>query len=118
MPVKELEETLDELYQIDGVEACILYRIDGTPIALRTPGYDENLLEIMFWLKNHVKYVMMGMEKEGFEGTEFIYKKHRIMVYATSKSSVLVTIIEPEAHLQLTSLEITRATTMIGECMS
>jgi predicted regulator of Ras-like GTPase activity (Roadblock/LC7/MglB family) len=45
---QRLEETLDDLYEIEGVEACILYRIDGVPITLRSHGYKEHLLETMF----------------------------------------------------------------------
>ena len=53
---KRLEETLDELYEIEGVEACILYRIDGVPISLRTPGFREHLLDTMFWLEKQIKH--------------------------------------------------------------
>ena len=52
---KGLEETLDELQEIEGVEACILYRIDGVPITLRARGYKEHLLETMFWLEKQIK---------------------------------------------------------------
>ena len=55
---KRLDETLDELYQIEGIEACILYRIDGVPVSLRVPGYREHLLETMFWLEKHISQVL------------------------------------------------------------
>ncbi|VVB84176.1 Uncharacterised protein [uncultured archaeon] len=112
--VKGVEETLDQLYEIEGVEACILYRIDGVPITLRTPGYREHLLETMFWLEKQIKHVLGEMNREGLKETIFYFRNNRILIAPTSKSTVLVTITEPEANQQLTSLETMRASKIIG----
>ncbi|HID28118.1 MAG TPA: hypothetical protein EYP22_09960 [Methanosarcinales archaeon] len=113
MLVKRLEETLDNLYDIKGIESCILYRIDGVPISVRAQGYKEHLLEIMFWLEKQMKYVIKDMKTEGLEETTFDFKRHKIIISPASKSMFLVTIVEPEAHKQLTSIEISRATSRI-----
>jgi predicted regulator of Ras-like GTPase activity (Roadblock/LC7/MglB family) len=115
---KELEETLDELYEIEGVEACILYRIDGVPITLRTPGYREHLLETMFWLEKQIRQVLGEMNREGLRETIFYFRNNRILIAPSSKSTVLVTIAEAEANQQLVSLETLRATRIIKECIS
>ncbi len=116
--VKRLEEILDELYEIDGVEACILYRIDGVPILLRAPGYREHLLETMFWLEKQISHVLGEMNKEGLNQTIFYFRNNRILIAPSSKSTVLVTITEAEANQQLTSLETLRATKIIRECVT
>lgn len=115
---KTLDNTLDELYEIDGVEACILYRIDGVPISLRTPGYREHLLETMFWLEKQIRQVLGEMNKEGLQETIFYFRKNRILIAPSSKSTVLVTIAEAEANQQLVSLETLRATRIISECVA
>ncbi len=116
--LKRLEETLDDLYQIEGVEACILYRIDGVPITLRVPGYREHLLETMFWLEKHIGKVLGEMNREGLQETIFYFRNSRILIAPSSKSTVLVTITEAEANQQLTSLETLRTTKIINECVA
>lgn len=73
--VKELEEALDALYDIEGVEACILYRIDGVPVILRAREYREQLLETMFWLEKQIRHVLGEMNKEGLEETFFLFQE-------------------------------------------
>ncbi len=115
---KMLDETLDQLYEIEGVEACILYRIDGLSISLRAPGYREHLLETMFWLEKQIKHVLGEMNKEGLQETIFYFRKNRILIAPSSRSTVLVTIAEAEANQQLISLETLRATKIIEECVA
>lgn len=115
---KGLEETLDGLYEIEGVEACILYRIDGLPITLRAPGYREHLMQTMFWLEKHIRKVLGEMNREGLQETIFYFRKNRIMIAPSSKSTVLVTIAEAEANQQLISLETLRATKIIRKCVA
>lgn len=115
---KALEDVLDGLYEIEGVEACILYRIDGIPITLRTPGYREHLLETMFWLEKQIRHVLGEMNREGLRETIFYFRNNRILVAPSSKSTVLVTITEAEANQQLVSLETLRATKIIEECLA
>lgn len=115
---KGLEETLDDLYEIEGVEACILYRIDGVPITLRAHGYKEHLLETMFWLEKQIKNVLWGMNKEGLANTIFYFRNNRILISPSSKSTILVTIAGGEANQQLISLEMLRATRIIEECVT
>lgn len=115
---KRLEETLDELYEIEGVEACILYRIDGVPISLRTPGFREHLLDTMFWLEKQIKHVLQDINKEGLHETIFYFRNNRILITPSSKSTVLVTITEPEANQQLTSMETFRTARIIQECVT
>ncbi len=116
--LKKLEETLDDLYEIEGVEACILYRIDGVPVALRVPGYREHLLETMFWLEKHIGKVLGEMNREGLQETIFYFRNNRILIAPSSKSTVLVTITEAEANQQLTSLETLRTTKIINKCVA
>lgn len=116
--VKKIDDALDELYEIEGIEACILYRIDGVPIMLRTSGYREHLLETMFWLEKQIKHVLGEMNREGLRETIFYFRNNRILITPSSKSTVLVTIMEAEANQQLTSLETLRATRVIGECVA
>jgi len=115
---KAIEEILDELYDIEGVEACILYRIDGIPIVLRTSGYREDLLETMFWLEKQIKNVLGNMNTEGLNNTIFYFRNNRILIAPSSKSTVLVTITGEEANQQLISLETLRATRIIEECVA
>jgi len=115
--MERLEETLDELYEIEGVEACILYRIDGVPITIRTPGYREHLLETMFWLEKQIRQVLGEMNREGLRETIFYFRNNRILIAPSSRSTVLVTIAEAEANQQLVSLETLRATRIIEECV-
>ncbi len=112
---KAIEEILDELYDIEGVEACILYRIDGIPIVLRTSGYREDLLETMFWLEKQIKNVLGNMNTEGLTDTVFFFRNKRIMIAPSTRSTVLVTIMVGEANQQLISLETMRATNGIKE---
>jgi len=112
---KAIEGILEELYNIDGVEACILYRIDGVPIVLRTSGYREDLLETMFWLEKQIKHVLGDMNTEGLKDTVFFFRNKRIMIAPSTRSTVLVTIMIEEANQQLISLETMRATKGINE---
>jgi len=107
--VKGIEDILDELYEIEGMEACILYRIDGMPIAIRVLGYKEHLLETIFWLGKHVKHVLGEMNRDGLRETIFYFRNNRILITPSSKSTVLVAIATAEANQQLVSLETLRA---------
>ncbi|NOR48717.1 MAG: hypothetical protein GQ533_11855 [Methanosarcinaceae archaeon] len=113
----KFEQTLDDLYEIEGVDACILYRIDGIPITVRTPR-DSAILEVMFWLEKQIKYVLRNMNKEGLKATTFDFKNYQILLTPSSRSTVLVTIINPHAHQQLISIEIARARSIIHNCVS
>lgn len=110
----KLDETMDQLYDIDGVEACMLYRIDGVPITIRVPEYREHLLETMFWLEKHIRCVLGEMNRDGLRETIFFFRKNRILIAPSSRSTVLVTIAEAEANQQLISLESLRATKLIN----
>ena len=114
----KLEDTLDQLYDIDGVEACMLYRIDGVPIGIRVPGYKEHLLETMFWLEKHIRRVLGEMNREGLKETIFYFRKNRILIAPSSKSTILVTIAKSEANQQLISLETFRALRIIEESVT
>ncbi len=111
------EQTLDDLYETEGVDACIIYRIDGIPITVRTPR-DSTILEVMFWLEKQIKHVLRNMDKEGLKATTFDFKNHKILLTPSSRSTVLVTIINPHAHQQLISIEIARAKSIIHMCVS
>jgi predicted regulator of Ras-like GTPase activity (Roadblock/LC7/MglB family) len=114
----KLEETLDQLYEIEGVEACMLYRIDGVPITIRVPEYREHLLETMFWLEKHIRRVLGEMNREGLRETIFFFRNNRILIAPSSKSTVLVTIAEAQANQQLISLEALRATKNVEACVA
>lgn len=115
---KGLENTLDQLYEIEGVEACLLYRIDGVPITIRVPGYLEYLLETMFWLEKHIRRVLGEMNREGLKETMFFFRNNRILITPSSNSTVLVTIAKAEANQQLISLETLRATRIIMDLVA
>jgi predicted regulator of Ras-like GTPase activity (Roadblock/LC7/MglB family) len=115
---KKLEETLDQLYEIEGVEACLLYRIDGVPITIRVPGFREHLLETMFWLEKHIRHVLGEMNREGLRETIFYFRNNRILIAPSSKSTVLVTIAGADANQQLISLEMLRATRNVEACVA
>ncbi len=116
--IKGLEEILDDLYDIEGIEACLIYRMDGIPITLRVGGYKEGLLETMFWLEKQIKNVLAGMNTEGLTNTIFYFRKSRILIAPSSRSTILVTITAGEANQQLISLETLRATKIIEKCVS
>lgn len=116
--VKRLEDALDELHEIEGVEACILYRIDGVPITLRAKGYREHILETMFWLEKQIKQVLREMNKEGLTETIFYFRNNWILINPSSSSTVLVTITGAEANQQLISLEALRASRIIEDCVT
>lgn len=115
---KGLEDTLDQLYEIQGIEACMLYRIDGVPISIRVPGYREQLLGTMFWLEKHIRGVLGEMNREGLRETIFYFRKNRILIAPSSNSTVLVTIAKDEANQQLISLETLRASRIIEACVT
>lgn len=85
---------------------------------LKNPGYKEHLLETMFWLEKQIKHVLGEMNKEGLQETIFYFRKNRILIAPSSKSTVLVTIAEAEANQQLVSLETLRATKIIEGCVA
>jgi predicted regulator of Ras-like GTPase activity (Roadblock/LC7/MglB family) len=114
----KLEDTLDQLYEIEGVEACMLYRIDGVPITIRVPEYREHLLETMFWLEKHIRRVLGEMNREGLRETIFFFRNNRILIAPSSKSTVLVTIAEAQANQQLISLETLRASKNVEACVA
>ncbi|MBW6517995.1 MAG: hypothetical protein K0A89_05790 [ANME-2 cluster archaeon] len=113
----KLEKTLDNLYETEGVDACIVYRIDGAPITVRTP-LDSTILEVMFWLEKQIKHVLRNMNKEGLKATTFDFKSYQIHITPSSRSTILATIIDPDAHQQLISIEIARAKSIINKCVS
>ncbi|MCX9010965.1 MAG: hypothetical protein OIN66_07575 [Candidatus Methanoperedens sp.] len=116
--VKDLEDMLDGLYNVEGVEACILYRIDGVPIILKAHEYREHLLETMFWLEKQIKHVLGEMNKEGLNETIFFFRNNRIQIMPSSKSTVLVTITNTETHDYLTSIEALRTSKIVEKNIS
>jgi len=113
-----LDDIIEELGQIDGVEACILYRIDGNPIRSRILGFKEVMLDILNWLEKQVNYVFRQMEMEDVEMATFIYKSYTIILKVSSRSTVLVVVMNPNANQLLVSVEVTRASEKINEIIS
>jgi predicted regulator of Ras-like GTPase activity (Roadblock/LC7/MglB family) len=111
------EKALDDLYEIEGIQGCILYRIDGTPIAVRTPPH-TSILKVMLWLEKQIKHVLQEMNKERLKATTFDFMNIQILITPTSRSTVLVVIINPDAHHQLISIEISRAKSLINTSVS
>jgi predicted regulator of Ras-like GTPase activity (Roadblock/LC7/MglB family) len=116
--IRKLERIFDELYSVDGVESCILYRIDGFPVILRAPRFSEKLLSIMMWLEKQIHSVLKEIDKEGLSRTIFYFKDRKILIAPCSKSTVLVTVIAPGVHQLLTSIEIERITSEINKCVT
>ncbi|CAD7775776.1 hypothetical protein FHEFKHOI_01843 [Candidatus Methanoperedenaceae archaeon GB50] len=116
--IELLERIIDDLYSIEGIDACILYRIDGTPILLRTPGFSEDILVVLAWLKKQICGVLKEMNKEGLSRAIFHFKDHKVLIAPSSKSTVLAAILSPGAHQMLTSIEIERITSEINRCVS
>ncbi|MCK5216503.1 MAG: hypothetical protein KAJ93_01865 [Methanosarcinales archaeon] len=117
MYTQTFEQVLDDLYETEGIHVCILYRIDGTPIAVRTPQ-DTGVLKVMLWLEKQINNILREINKEGLTATTFEFKNYLIFITLTSRSTVLVVIIDPEAHHQLISIEISRAKSIINKCVS
>lgn len=117
MRIKNIENILDDLYEIEGIKACILYRIDGVPITVRIPK-DSHFLGIMFWLERQIKHVLKDMNKDGLKATTFDFSDHQIIITPASRSTILVTVVDRMAHQQLISIEIARAKSLINEFVS
>ena len=117
MYTKKLEQTLSDLYETEGIDACILYRIDGIPIMVRTSS-DRGMIDVMFWLGKQINHVLKDMNKEGLSATTFDFQNNQIIITPSSRSTVLVSIINPEAHQQLISIEISRAKSLINQYVS
>ena len=113
-----LDKIMDELGEIDGVEACILYRIDGTPIRSRILDFQEFMLDILNWLERQIKFVFRQMEMEEVETATFIYKRYIIILKVSSLSTVLAVVINPSANQLLVSVEVSRASEKIKELVS
>lgn len=117
--IRRLEKTLEELYSIGGVEACILYRIDGAPIILHAPRrFSEDLVVLLMWLKKQICSVLKEIDKEDLSRADFYVKERKILIAPSSRSTVLVTIIAPGTHQMLTSVEIERITSEINRCVT
>ena len=110
-----LDKIIDELGEIDGVEACILYRIDSTPIRSRILGFQEFMLDILNWLERQIKVVFRQMEMEEVETATFIYKRYIIIMKVSSRSTVLAVVMNPSANQLLVSVEVSRASEKIKE---
>jgi predicted regulator of Ras-like GTPase activity (Roadblock/LC7/MglB family) len=117
MYTQTFEQVLDDLYETEGIHVCVLYRIDGTPIAVRTPQ-DTGVLKVMLWLEKQINNILREINKEGLTTTTFEFKNYQIFITLTSRSTVLAVIIDPEAHHQLISIEISRAKFIINKCVS
>lgn len=115
---RDLDEVIEELAEIEGIEACIIYRIDGSPIRSRIPGFREVMLEILNWLERQVKYVFRQMEIDKVETATFIYRSYAVMLQVSSKSTVLAVVMNPKANQLLVSVEISRAAAKIKELVS
>lgn len=111
----KIEESIDQLFNLEGIEACILYRIDGIPIIVRARE-PEHVLRMMFWLESQMKHVLSDI-KEGMNGGVFYMPTCKILISPISKSNVLVTIAGNTAHQQLTSIEVSRTVSVIEGCV-
>jgi predicted regulator of Ras-like GTPase activity (Roadblock/LC7/MglB family) len=114
----DLDNVIEELGQIDGVEACILYRIDSTPIRSYILGFQEFMLDILNWLERQVNFVFRQMEMEEVETATFIYKGYTVILKVSSRSTVLAVVMNPEANHLLVSVEVTRASEKIKDMVS
>jgi len=115
---RDLDEIVEELAEIDGVDACIIYRIDGSPIRSRIPGFREVMLDILNWLERQVKYVFRQMETDQVETATFIYRGYSVILQVSSKSTVLAVVMSPKANQLLVSVEVSRAAAKIRELIS
>ena len=115
---RDLDEVIDELAEIEGVEACIIYRIDGSPIRSRIPRFKEVMLEILNWLERQVKYVFRQMEMDKVETATFIYHGYSVILQVSSRSTVLAVVMNPKANQLLVSVEVSRAAAKIRELVS
>lgn len=115
MSIEEITKSINELYNTSGIEACILYRIDGSPIFVRAPPREGDLIKVMSWMEKQIKYVLNEIKEKNLENLKFSLKEKKIFFYPSSRSTVIATIISKEAHQKLVSIEINRAKEKIRE---
>lgn len=108
MSINKISKSINELFDTEGIEACILYRIDGSPILVKTPPRDDKIIEIIDWMEKQIKYVINELRKKSLDNLKFSLKNKKVFFYPSSRSTVIATIIDKEAHQKLISLEINR----------
>ncbi|OKY78995.1 MAG: Roadblock/LC7 family protein [Candidatus Methanohalarchaeum thermophilum] len=105
MKVDKLNKELRELSNIPGVKACILYRLDGEIIQVRIPGDKNEIIKLMKWMKNQVKYVINEIKKKNLDSVDFSFDELQVVFYPSSQSTVLAVVTEEEAHRDLIKME-------------
>ncbi|PTD94827.1 hypothetical protein C9439_00345 [archaeon SCG-AAA382B04] len=118
MKTERVAKNIDELYQIEGIEACVLYRIDGSPILVKGKKRDQEIITTMSWMENQIKFVLQKIREKDLENLKFSLKNKKIFFYPSSKSTVIATVINKDAHQKLISLEITRTKEKINEILT
>jgi len=113
----EIDSVLDELVEIEGVKACILYRVDGTPISIKLSGEPVGFSRLINWMENEVKYVMNEIQKRDLDSIVFTFNEMTVFFYPSSRSTVLTTVTDKDVHSQLISIESKRVTEIIGDCV-
>jgi len=107
-----------ELYNTEGVEACILYRMDGSPLDMELSEDRDDLLKFVSWMEDQVKHVMNEMINKDLSNLVFTFSDKKILFYPSSKSTVLAVVVNSDAHQNLISLEIARVREKIKEEIS
>lgn len=115
MSIENITQTIDELYQTEGIEACVLYRIDGTPILVKGKKRSQELLKVMNWMENQIKFVINEIKEKDLEDLKFTLRDKKVYFHPSSRSTVIATIINKEAHQKLISIEISRARNRVEE---
>ncbi len=109
MSMDAITKSIEELFNTNGVEACILYRIDGSPIMVKTPKRDDKIIKVMSWMEKQIKYVLKEIKEKNLENLKFSLENKKVFFYPSSRSTVIAAVINKEAHQKLVSLEINNA---------
>lgn len=107
-----IEKTMDELSDVEGVIGCILYRVDGVPIITRSDN-QKKIMEVLLWLEDNIGSVLDNIKEKRVSSTTFDVQNQKVVVKPVSNSIVLVVVLIAKAHLQLLSIEITRAANLL-----
>ncbi len=119
-PGRSLDEVLERLRSVDGVEAVAVARLDGLVVSHRLPSWmDPNLMAAMAAvLVGAASQVGQALGRGALRACQLRCEEGRVIAFRTPGSTILVVLLSEEADVNgiLTSLE--DATEEIGQALS
>ncbi|UJG42686.1 MAG: hypothetical protein K9W46_09865 [Candidatus Heimdallarchaeum endolithica] len=116
--INRVKSELEDLLELEDVEAVVLFRIDGSVIESSFDNnYTSRKIRVLQWCKDNVPRVSQEMRGNNLQKVTYELSDTCILFFAIGKIGILTTLANNTANLSLLAVETKRKASTIENYM-